>query len=277
MSDSSFRSMRMARLVRPPGTPGIREWADSNGHRIGGTGMIPSHVREAYLAANPEVIEVVRVFAQDSGVGPDVYDWPDDGPLGPVYAITFVRGLDEREVLHRLGAEEQDIRLISDEEVAEHQGAENPEEIITVARLGDWVVTECKGRRASQAEHVKVLSIGGGEAVAVQRDRGVHDRFIYTVGGQVVTSFAPSRPFDRQGSDPDKLNGYLRMVGIDPARNDIVDNAVPAALALASRISGVVIIDISGDDLPSRLAGRLSGVKVLNRESSRLGAVVYDP
>ncbi|GAA3250319.1 DUF6461 domain-containing protein [Nonomuraea helvata] len=271
MSDSSFRSMRMARLVRPPG---IREWADSNGHKIGGTGMIPSHVREAYLAANPEVIEVVRVFAQDSRVGPDVYDWPDDGPLGPVYAITFVRGLDEREVLHRLGAEEQDIRLISDEEVAEHQGAENPEEIITVARLGDWVVAECKGRRGSRSEHVKALSIGGGEAVAVQRDRGAHDRFIYTLDGQVMTSFTPSRPFDRQGNDPDRLNGCLRMVGIDPTRDDIVDNAVPAALALASRISGVVIIDNGGIDLPPHFADRFSGAKILNRDSSRLGAAV---
>ena len=275
MSDLSFRSMRMTRLVRPPGTPGIREWAAANGYRIGGSGMIPSHIREAYLAANPEVVEVVRVFAQDSGVGPDVYDWPDDGPLGPVYAITFVRDLDEREVLHRLGAEEQDIRLVSDEEVARHQEAESPEEIITVARLGDWVVAECKGRRGSRSEHVKALSIGGGEAVAVQRDHGAHDRFIYAADGQVVTSFTPSRPFDRQGSDPDRLNGYLRMLGIDPAGDDIVDNAVPAALALASRISDVVIVDLGDNDIPPPLVGRFSGAKILNRKSSRLGAAVF--
>ncbi|NRQ31473.1 hypothetical protein HII36_06410 [Nonomuraea sp. NN258] len=274
MSDSSFRSMRMTRLVRPPGIPGIRKWAESNGHRVGRSGMIPPRVRQAYFAANPEVVEVVRVFAQDSGVGPDVYDWPDDGPLGPVYAIAFVRGLDEQEVLHRLGAEGQDIRLISDAEVAGHQGADGPEEIITIARLGNWVVAECKGRRGSRLEHVKALSIGGGEAVAVQRDRGAHDRFIYAVDGQVVTSFTPSRPFDRRGSDPDRLNGHLRLLGIDPTGDDIVDNAVPAALALASRISGVVIIDFGGNELPPHFADRFSGAKILNRESPRLGAVL---
>ncbi|MFI7152098.1 DUF6461 domain-containing protein [Nonomuraea sp. NPDC050022] len=274
MSDPSFRSMRMTRLVRPPGTPGIREWAEANGDRIGRSGMIPAHIREAYFAANPEVFEVVRVFAQDSGVGPDVYGWPDDGPLGPVYGITFVRDLDEREVLHRLGAADQDVRLVSDEEVARHQEAEGPEEIITVARIEDWTVAACKGRRGSRRELVKALSVGGGEAIAVQRDRGAHDRFIYAMDGQVVTSFAPSRPFDRQGSDPDRLNGHLRMLGIDPAGDDIVDNAVPAALALASRISGVVIVDLGGNEIPPPLAGRFGGAKILNPKSSRLGATV---
>jgi hypothetical protein len=274
MSDPSFRSMRMTRLVRPPGTPGIREWAEANGERIGGNGRIPFHIREAYFAANPEVFEVVRVFAQDSGVGPDVYGWSDDGPLGPVYAITFVRDLEEREVLHRLGAAGEDVRLVSDEEVARHQESEGPEEIITVARVGDWTIAECKGRRGSGRELVKALSIGGGEAIAVQRDRGADDRFIYAVDGQVVTSFTPSRPFARQGSDPDRLNGYLRMLGIDPAGDDVVDNAVPAALALASRISGVVIVDLCDNDVPPHLAGRFSGAKILNRKSSRLGAAV---
>ncbi len=164
--------------------------------------MIPYRIREAYLAANPGVFEVIHAFPQDSGVGPDVYDWSDDGPLGPVYAITFVRGLDEVEVLQRLGVGEQDVRLIFDEEIAGHQGAESPEEIIRVARVGDWAIAECKGRRGSRREFVEALSIGEGEAIAVQRDGGAHDRFIYAVDGQVVVSFAPSRPFDRQGSDP---------------------------------------------------------------------------
>ncbi|MFD1504011.1 DUF6461 domain-containing protein [Streptosporangium lutulentum] len=236
--------------------------------------MISGDGHEAYFAANPEVYEAVRASAQDAGVSPDVYDWSDDGQLGPVYAIVFVRGLDEREVLHRLGAEEQDIRLVSDEEVAEHQAVGSLGEIIRVARIGDWTVAECKGRQGSRREFIESLSRDGGEVITVQRDGVADGSFIHAVDGQVVTSFVPSRPFERQGSDPDGLNGHLRVLGIDPTADDIVDNAVPAALALASRISGVVIIDTVDNYIPPPLAGRFSGAVILDPASPRLGAAI---
>ncbi|WP_218002163.1 DUF6461 domain-containing protein [Microtetraspora malaysiensis] len=274
MSDFPFHRMRMTRLVRPAGTPGLREWAEANGHWIVARGRIPFHVYEAYFAANPEVYEVVRVFAQGSGVGPDVYDWPEDGPLGPIYAIVFVRGLDEHEVLHGLGAEAQDVRLVSDEEVAAYRVTEISGEIVRVARAEDWTVAECKGRRGNWRESVESLSQDGGEAIAVQRDGTAGDSFIHAVNGQVVTSFTPSRPFDRQGSAPDGLNEHLCALGIDPAAGDIIDNAVPAALALASRISGVVIIDTVANVGPEAFAREFRGLAILDPEPHRLGAMI---
>ncbi|MFI6604032.1 DUF6461 domain-containing protein [Nonomuraea sp. NPDC050536] len=85
---------------------------------------------------------------------------------------------------------------------------------------------------------------------------------------------SPSRPFDRQGSDTDGLNGHLRALGIDPSAGDIIDNAVPAALALASRISGVVIIDTVDNVGPEAFAYSFPGSAILDPESPRLGAVI---
>ncbi|WP_433419546.1 DUF6461 domain-containing protein [Microtetraspora malaysiensis] len=232
------------------------------------------HVHEAYIAANPDVYEVVRVFAQDSGAGPGVYDWSEDGPLGPTYTIAFVRGLDEREVLHGLGAEAQDIRLVSDEEVTDYRMTGISEEIVRVARAGDWTVAECKGRRGNWRESVEFLSQDGGEAIVVQRDGTAGDSFIHAVDGRAATSFTPSCPFDRQGSAPDGLNEHLRALGIDPAAGDIIDNAVPAALALASRISGIVITDTVDNVGPEAFAHEFRGLVILDPESPRLGAVI---
>ncbi|MER5650780.1 DUF6461 domain-containing protein [Streptosporangium sp. NPDC002524] len=51
----------------------------------------------------------------------------------------------------------------------------------------------------------------------------------------------PRFPLDRQGADPDRLNRHLRELGIDPAIEDSIDNPVPATLALATRVTGVMI------------------------------------
>lgn len=59
--------------------------------------------------------------------------------------------------------------------------------------------------------------------------------------GQVRTSFDPGFPGTREGTDPGHLDGHLRELGIDPTADDQIDNHLPAALALASRISGVTL------------------------------------
>ncbi|MEU8276335.1 DUF6461 domain-containing protein [Microbispora bryophytorum] len=48
-------------------------------------------------------------------------------------------------------------------------------------------------------------------------------------------------PGTRWGAAPDRLNRHLRELGIDPASDDWIDNAIPAVLALTGRISGVVV------------------------------------
>ncbi|MCA2228776.1 DUF6461 domain-containing protein [Nonomuraea aurantiaca] len=63
----------------------------------------------------------------------------------------------------------------------------------------------------------------------------------YAVNGELVTDINPAFPIDRHGADPNRLNRHLRELGIDPAAADHIDNPIPVALAIASRITGVVL------------------------------------
>ncbi|GAA3155755.1 hypothetical protein GCM10020001_094630 [Nonomuraea salmonea] len=59
--------------------------------------------------------------------------------------------------------------------------------------------------------------------------------------GEYLTDLDPTFPRRRHGADPGRLNRHLRALGIDPAADDRIENAIPAALAIASRITDVMI------------------------------------
>lgn len=82
--------------------------------------------------------------------------------------------------------------------------------------------------------------------MAVLRHDYAQDHLAHAVDGHVTTDINPAYPIDRQGTDPDGLNRHLRDLGIDPAADDSIDNPIPIALALATRITGVLI---TPDDL----------------------------
>ncbi len=63
----------------------------------------------------------------------------------------------------------------------------------------------------------------------------------YAVDGVLVTDIDPTLPPNRRGSDPDRLNDHLRDLGIDPEAADQIDNPIEAALAIAARVTGVVL------------------------------------
>lgn len=93
-----------------------------------------------------------------------------------------------------------------------------------------------------QREVIGELSRDGGEAVAVMRhDYAARHDFAYALDGELVTGFDPSWPGNRWGTAPDRLNRHLGELGIDPASDDWIDNAIQAVLALAGRISGVMV------------------------------------
>ena len=115
-----------------------------------------SEFGDAFLAAHPAVDEQARRFemvhatARTPGPSPEDYKWEGNGQLGDIYTIVFVRGLDEHEVLRRLGAAEEDVRLIED---GEYSSPEGPQ-IITVRRIEDWTVAiEDCGRRGARGDH----------------------------------------------------------------------------------------------------------------------------
>ncbi|MEU8279394.1 DUF6461 domain-containing protein [Microbispora bryophytorum] len=246
MSDADFTPLRVTQLAYGRDiSVAIREWARANGHPVSERGRVGHGLVEAFFAANPaayeqaEKTEAVHATARTPGASPEDYAWQDEGPLGPIYTITLVRGVEEYEVLRRLGAAPEHIRLIDVDEYPDSSRTE----IVTVRRAGDWtlVIEEC-GWLGVQREVIGKLSRDGGEAVAVMRhDYAARHDFAYALDGELVTGFDPSRPGTRWGTAPDRLNRHIRQLGIDPATDDWIDNAIPAVLALASRISGVVV------------------------------------
>jgi hypothetical protein len=235
MSDADLTPLRVTyrqAMISLDTSRSIRTWAKAKDYPAIERGGIAPEIIDAFFAAHPEAyeqteFELVRTTARTPGASPEDYKWQRDSRLGDIYTdiytIVFVRGLDEHEVLRRLGA------------------ADEPQ-VITVRRIGDWTVAiEDCGWRGAQQEALGALSRDGGEAVAVQRHDYAQHLVAYAVDGELVTTINPAFPIDRQGADPDRLNRHLRELGIDPAADDHIDNPVPAALALASRITDVTI------------------------------------
>ncbi|WP_433443240.1 DUF6461 domain-containing protein [Nonomuraea sp. CA-141351] len=146
--------------------------------------------------------------------------------LGDVWCLTFVRGLDEAEALRRLGAAEESIRPLSYRELTD-EGL-FPRTVLA-GRLEGWaVLIERNGSEATEPDAVRALSAGT-DLVSVSRHDYATDLFVYAVDGDRLTSFDPRKPAWRYGSDPDRLLGKMRDVGVS------------GALMLAAQLSGVVL------------------------------------
>lgn len=104
----------------------------------------------------------------------------------------------------------------------------------------------------------------------MRHDYAASHRFGHAVHGELRTGFRIQMPQDRYGNDPDGLIADMSELGLDPYPEDdfqyIVDG-VPRALALASRMSGVLL---SADFLDEPLLGGIITVPVPNDESERI-------
>ncbi|GLW10092.1 hypothetical protein Misp01_52210 [Microtetraspora sp. NBRC 13810] len=230
-------------------------------------GRIAPQVIDAFLTAHPDAsatagrLELVHAVVQEPGDGraaPDDYAWQDDeATLGPIYTLTFVHALDEREVLRRFGVAPQNIKLLTDEDVYERlEATDGMGDLVMTVGLGAWTVAlERDAWQGTRSEVLRELSRDGGQAIAVSRHDYASHRLAYAADGQVLTSFNPEFPFTREGIDPGHLDRHLCDLGIDPKADDQIGNCLPAALALGSRISGVMLT-------PAHLEGPLLGGSV---------------
>ncbi|WP_066360528.1 DUF6461 domain-containing protein [Herbidospora mongoliensis] len=163
------------------------------------------------------------------------YAWQDDWQ--EIYTVTFVKGVDEKEVLRRYGVTEPG-------EVAYDDLYEPDDESSTVvaARVGEWVlVLEINGWATIDDEFFAALSAGGEAVTVLRHDFSSSGHFAHAVDGELRTRFDPNDPFDRKGAVPDALNDALRDLGLDPDDEDAEwDDGTAEALALASRVTGVV-------------------------------------
>ncbi|MEV0353119.1 DUF6461 domain-containing protein [Nonomuraea sp. NPDC050680] len=65
--------------------------------------------------------------------------------------------------------------------------------------------------------------------------------FVYSVDGVVITGFEPFFPGDRDGSDPDRLLGHMRDLGMPLDGEADTRTSAALAIALAARATGVTL------------------------------------
>ncbi|MER6574162.1 DUF6461 domain-containing protein [Nonomuraea sp. NPDC001023] len=179
------------------------------------------------------------------------------GALSVIFSVAFFRGLDPAEVMRRFSrgdssGQESNFRGLEDkayEFVLETDGGLGGG-YVGVFKTGEWCVAiEPHGWMVTSHAVVTELSQGC-EVVAVTRHDYADHSFAYAIDGTFVTGYQLRHPYERYGSDPDRLNGFIRELSMrldmpedeaawDAAWEDNYDTAVPRGFALAAKVTGV--------------------------------------
>ncbi|MEV6771779.1 DUF6461 domain-containing protein [Nocardia sp. NPDC051030] len=174
------------------------------------------------------------------------------GPLGVIFSIAFFRNLEPAAVVRRFSngadsGQESDFEELSDGHVGVFRaGAWS----VAIAPYG-WWMTDDK-MLAELSRHCEVLAI-------TRHDYAVHS-LAYAIDGKIVTGHRLWYPHIRWGCDPDRLNDYMRELGMELDMTDddyiydadedepesdsdawdiSVSTGVPRAFALAAKVTGV--------------------------------------
>lgn len=180
------------------------------------------------------------------------------GALGVIFSVAFFRGLDPAEVVRRFSrgadsGQESDFDGLDDrayEFLNETDGGEGGGHV-GVFQAGEWCVAiEPHGWMVTLREVVTELSWGCEVLAVTRHDYAAEHSFAYAIDGTIVTGYRLRHPYERSGSDPDRLNGFMRELGMgldkpedeaawDATWEDNHDTAVPRGFALAAKVTGV--------------------------------------
>ena len=155
--------------------------------------------------------------------------------LGERFCVTFVKGVDERDALVRMGAYPDTVGERAGPELAGYAAA---------VAVGRWTLVIEPGGAAG-ADHVLLEAVSRGtEAVSVLRDDAASPRFTYAGSGTTIVAFDPAFPSPEVmwGSDPGLLQHLMQAIGLrEPSGEDDETwrDAEAKALVLAQRITGV--------------------------------------
>ncbi|MFG1946182.1 DUF6461 domain-containing protein [Nonomuraea sp. NPDC048826] len=179
-------------------------------------------------------------------------------PLGEIFSVAFFRGLDPAEVVRRFSrgqdsGQESDFDGLDDKayEFVEETDGGDGGGYVGVFQAGEWCVAiEPYGWSATLPEVVTELSQNC-EVLAINRhDYAAEHHFEYAIDGTRIIGYALRRPHERYGSDPDRLNAFMRELGMgldqpedeaarDAAWQDDYHTAIPRGFALAAKVTAV--------------------------------------
>ncbi|MGW3894528.1 DUF6461 domain-containing protein [Micromonospora profundi] len=182
----------------------------------------------------------------------------DGGPLGAIFSVAFFHRLDPAEVVYRFSrgensGEASDFSGLDDKAqkfVNETRGGDGGG-YVGVFQAGKWcVVIEPYGWMTTLHEVVTKLSRGCEVLAVTRHDYAAEHSFEYAIDGRIVTGYRLGHPYERYGSDPDRLTDFMRELGMgldEPqdqaawatAWEDNYSTAVPRGFALAAKVTGV--------------------------------------
>jgi hypothetical protein len=146
------------------------------------------------------------------------------------YCCSFVRRIDERNSLLRMGIEPERILTMAHREIAAAAVGNPRLKPILAIRLGDWtLVVEHNGVRGLE----KILALSEGtEAIATHRGPGADRSFRYARDGVMLTAFddSVSGHLVGWGEDPTLLAPFIEQLGRDLLRPTDQDDLELACL-----------------------------------------------
>jgi hypothetical protein len=169
--------------------------------------------------------------------------------LGEIFCLTLIKGVDDVEALHRMGAYPDTLALRTGEELSELVAdfETGYPKMVAALTIGDWaVVIQPDGFEAADGLFLERVSVGT-EVLAVLRHDYARPQVAYAVDGTTMLSFDPSYPdVDlMHGADVGAMLPLLRELGLrDPAHAEDEDDwrtSVANAMLLAQRVTGVQI------------------------------------
>lgn len=165
----------------------------------------------------------------------------DDEVIDEIFCLTFVRDLDESEVLRRMGGLPDTVAVRTLEELESLTNYDNGyPDVAMVLPLGAWtVVFEPTGFHGSS---LFTVASRGTEAICVQRHDYAESSFGYAVDGTMITAFDPLSPAYRVGADPDRLLERMTELGFSMTDDDYEPDfgTMGRCLRLAGQLTGVI-------------------------------------
>jgi Family of unknown function (DUF6461) len=180
------------------------------------------------------------------------------GRLGVIFSVAFFSGLDPVEVVHRFSrgedsGQESDFAGLNAKafEFVNRTGGGYGGGYVGVFQAGKWCMAiEPHGWTATNRAVVTKLSRACEVLAITRHDYAAEHSFMYAVDGTIVTGYRLRHPHERYGSDPDRLNSFMRELGMGPDEPEDPDawdavreenylTAVPRGFALAAKVTGV--------------------------------------
>ncbi|HLI69731.1 MAG TPA: DUF6461 domain-containing protein [Ktedonobacteraceae bacterium] len=143
---------------------------------------------------------------------PGELSWLED--YSEAFCVTFARGLDEKEMLRRFGADLSMAQVIREGDWKSLDELRLFGDVVQAGQSDGWAfIYECNGYAGTLEEILRPISAGT-VVVSVFRNVNAHTCFCYAEDGTIIANFDPLiPPFDDPSPQVQKL---LRQAGITP-------------------------------------------------------------